>query len=163
MNKHKVIVFIVIIIFTLLIITNISDTSISDNVRIRVVANSNSTTDQNIKHECVNIIKSVINANDDINQITSKLKLLENKLSYISKRYNINIEVGLGKMEFPPKSLNAQLIPGGKYQTLYVLIGEAKGKNYWTLLYPEYFDISFEDINSGDVEFKFYFKEIFAK
>lgn len=163
MNKQKSIVFALIIIFALAIVTNTSNNNISENVRIRVVANSNSTTDQKIKYECVNIIKNIINANDDINQITNKLGIIENKLSYISKKYDTKIEVGLGKMDFPPKSLNGQLIPGGKYQTLYVLIGEAKGKNYWTLLYPEYFDISFEDIHSGDVEFKFYFKELFNK
>ena len=83
MNKQKSIVFALIIIFALAIVTNISNNNISENVRIRVVANSNSTTDQKIKYECVNIIKNIINANDDINQITNKLGTIENKLSYI--------------------------------------------------------------------------------
>ena len=55
MNKQKSIVFALIIIFALAIVTNISNNNISENVRIRVVANSNSTTDQKIKYECVNI------------------------------------------------------------------------------------------------------------
>lgn len=68
--------------------------------------------------------------------------------------------MNLGKNKFPPKSLNDEVIPGGTYESLVITIGRGEGNNYWTLLYPEYYGITFEDINTGEVEIKSYFWEL---
>ena len=160
-NKRKIIIIIVLILIGILFITN--QEKEYDNLRIRVIANSDSYIDQKIKYECVDILKNIINVNDTKEQINKKIIYIEKSLEEVEKKYKVEIETGINIMNFPPKTLNDKLIPGGDYETLYIKIGKAKGKNYWTLLYPEYFDISFEDIYTGDVEIKFFFKELLNK
>lgn len=153
---------IIIIIFIVLLILFINTDS-SQNIRIRVISNSDSDYDKMIKYECVEAIKSIIEANYSEKQIKESLTGIKSKLDIISNKYNKNIKLSFEKTKFPPKSLNEKIIEGGVYKTLLVRIGEAKGSNYWTLLYPEYFDISFDDIYSGEVEIKSFFYEQIKK
>lgn len=54
---------------------------------------------------------------------------------------------------FETKYYNDKIIQGGTYKTIVVTLGEGKGKNYWTILYPQYFNASFEDVNTGNVSY----------
>ena len=56
---------------------------------------------------------------------------------------------------FPPKSKNNTFTPPGKYKTLLIEIDNAKGSNWWSVLYPEFFNVDYEDFK--EVEFKWYF------
>lgn len=62
---------------------------------------------------------------------------------------------------FPAKSYNGEFIPSGTYYTLLITIGKGNGNNFWTLLYPEYFNISFEDNN--EIEYRSYIYDKFKK
>ena len=130
-----------------------------DNVRVRVIANSNSEVDQNIKDEVVLILKKIIKCDDTIEDIEDKFDLLKDELNSYSKKKNIKIDLSFNKTKFPSKILDGKLIEGGIYQTLLITIGEGKGSNYWSLLYPEYYGITFEDVNSDNIIVKFYIYE----
>lgn len=131
----------------------------NDELRIRVIANSNSSYDQMIKYEIVSIVKNEINPSDNKEIIVKKLPKLKSKIKEKIGDREIDIDVSIKKTYFPKKSLNGKIIPSGNYEALVIEIGEAKGKNWWTLLYPEYFNISYEDIESGEIEVKSYFFE----
>lgn len=131
----------------------------NDELRIRVIANSNSSYDQMIKYEIVSIVKNEINPSDNKEIIVKKLPKLKSKIKEKLGDREIDIDVSIKKTYFPKKSLNGKIIPSGNYEALVIEIGEAKGKNWWTLLYPEYFNISYEDIESGEIEVKSYFFE----
>ena len=139
-------IFILIII--LIVVGGIFSSLEESDMRIRVIANSNNYSDQSIKYEVVSIVKKNISPNDTKEKIIKKLPKLRSEIK---------------KEHFPKKSLNGKLIPEGNYKALVIEIGEAKGKNWWTLLYPEYFNITYEDIESGDVEVKSYLLEKFKK
>lgn len=135
----------------------------NEEFRIRVIANSDSSADQNQKMEVVNaLIKKINNYNDDniVNEIKSNLEELNREVKKVlgSSEYSIEIK----KLRFPPKQLNGEVIKGGKYKALVVIIGEGKGKNWWSLISPE-FSKGFEDIETKEVEFKFYFYEELKK
>jgi len=154
----KYIYIILIIIFIVLLIPKAED-----ELRIRVIANSNSEVDQELKMKVVSVLLEEINSYENENIIDEIKNNLENLDACIKrvlkdKEYNINIQ----KMRFPPKELNGEIIKGGKYLTLVVVIENGEGKNWWSLLSPS-FRTGFEDNETGDIEFKFYFYEEIKK
>lgn len=158
MKNKKCLIIIVIVI--LLGIFLINDNVDSKNIRIRVIGESNEEIDVKYKKECMKIIKSIININDTEKDVKNKMNKLKNEINNYSKKINKTIEVTYEKTKFPPKMLNDKLIEGGVYKTILVKIGEAKGNNCWALLYPEYFNFTFEDVKNGDVEIRWFLKEL---
>ena len=57
------------------------------------------------------------------------------------------------------KAYEEKIIQAGYYDTILITIDEGKGKNFWTLLYPEFFDISFDGEN--EIEYHSYFYDLF--
>ncbi|HHW62091.1 MAG TPA: stage II sporulation protein R, partial [Syntrophomonadaceae bacterium] len=50
--------------------------------------------------------------------------------------YDYPVEVQVGAYHFPDKTYGKMLFPAGEYDAVRVLIGEAKGKNWWCVLFP---------------------------
>jgi len=78
-------------------------------------------------------------------------------MARLGKSYPIDIELGI--FEFPTKVYGDLTFPAGSYQALNVKIGEAKGKNWWCVMFPP---LCFVDIAQGVVSEKTLeeFKEI---
>jgi hypothetical protein len=53
-----------------------------------------------------------------------------------------------------------KIIPSGSYQTLVITLGNGEGSNWWSLLYPEYFNLTYDDFK--EIEYKSYFLEKFS-
>ena len=137
---------------------NIS-TNISDSVfRLHVIANSDSSEDQNLKYKVRdNLLKymnelcrncstkeeaiELVNENRD-----SFKKIAVNTIKENSYSYNVNINIG--NFEFPTKTYGDISLPAGYYDALRVEIGEAKGQNWWCVMFPP---LCFVDISSGIV------------
>lgn len=156
----KIIVILIIGIFGYIIF---NQDNISDNIRIRVIANTNTEIDIYEKNKVVEIVKSVIKADDTEKDIEIKLDVLRKKINSYSKEINKNIKVEFKNTNFPAKSLNGEIIPRGVYKTLLITIGKGEGNNYWSLLYPEYYGITFEEIDSKNIIVESYFKKVFKK
>lgn len=121
--------------------------SISDKIlRFHVIANSDSDADQNVKlkvrdgvleylapyfescetkENCENI---VIDKKSDIKQKAEEILLREG--------FDETVNVELTNRYFPVKSYGNYTFPEGQYEALCIEIGEAKGKNWWCVLYP---------------------------
>lgn len=137
---------------------NIS-TNISDSVfRLHVIANSDSSEDQNLKYKVRdNLLKymnelcrncstkeeaiELVNENRD-----SFKKIAVNTIKENGYSYNVNINIG--NFEFPTKTYGDISLPAGYYDALRVEIGEAKGQNWWCVMFPP---LCFVDISSGIV------------
>lgn len=117
-------------------------------VRIRIIANSDSQIDQKMKMDVARHLKIILLETRD-------LSIIKKEVEYLISDYNCDYQVNVTYKDqrYEPKYIGDEIIPGGVYKTLVIEIGEAKGKNYWSMLYPEYFNVSFEEVNSGDVEF----------
>ena len=107
-----------------------------------VVINKNS----NRKDE--NIIKNNL---DDIEQI------VKNDTKNESYDYNINY----GYNYFPEKEYNGKKFNEGNYESLLITLGEAKGDNWWCILFPPLCLIEAEDKNTEEVEYSFFIEELF--
>jgi len=148
--------FIIIIIIMFVLFIMFTDTNDSTELRFRVIANSDSISDQNLKMKVVRQLQK-----EKISQ--NNLNIIKQKTEYIilSNNYNYKVDVCIRNEQFETKYYNNKIIEGGTYKTIVVTIGKGEGKNYWTILYPEYFNVSFEDVNTGNVTYDIWlFKKI---
>ena len=163
-SKIKMIFILSILLFLYTTICAISyaqsvSSDISESVfRLHVIANSNSTEDQNLKYtirdnllEYMNeICKTCYSKQEAINIVKqNQHKFKEIAINTINEQgysYNVNIEIG--NFEFPTKTYGDISLPAGFYDALKVEIGEAKGQNWWCVIFPP---LCFVDISSGIV------------
>ena len=62
--------------------------------------------------------------------------------------YDYCVNINIGNFEFPTKDYGDISLPAGYYDALRVEIGEAKGRNWWCVMFPP---LCFVDISSGVV------------
>lgn len=115
-------------------------------LRLHVLANSDLLEDQALKLEVKDEVLNLL-AEDfaEINDQEIAWQSLERKIPEIKlvaekviekSGYDYQVEVELGEHEFPTKSYGEVILPQGKYPSLRILIGEARGKNWWCVLFP---------------------------
>lgn len=113
-----------------------------DEIRFRVIANSNNVEDIIMKEKVVDELSNIIfkdGNRDSIKQnIINNLSTMENKIDSLfeNNNYNKSYNIIYGLNEFPKKEYNGKVYNEGLYESLVVEIGEAKGNNYWCFLYP---------------------------
>ena len=139
------------------------------SIRLRVIPNSNEAKDINIKEQVKDyletdiytILKDTNNIETARNIINNNLPKIENNIDNIFKdnNYNIPYQVNFGYNYFPEKTYQGKTYEAGDYESLVIYIGEAKGDNWWCVLFPNFCLI---DINE-DTEYKLYFKELINK
>lgn len=115
-------------------------------LRLHVVANSDSDEDQSLKLcvrdrviEYVEEIASGCQTLDETKKTVSENLdgIADAALKEISDRgYSYDVEVRLGKEEYPEKTYAALCFPSGEYLSLQVRIGDAAGQNWWCVLFP---------------------------
>lgn len=134
-------------------------TDISDSVfRLHVIANSDSNEDQSLKYKVRdNLLKYMNNICSDcsskqeaINLVTEHQEEFKHvALDTIKKEgYSYNVKINIGNFEFPTKQYGDISLPAGYYDALRVEIGEAKGRNWWCVMFPS---LCFIDVSSGIV------------
>ena len=62
--------------------------------------------------------------------------------------YNYDVNIKIGNFDFPTKNYGDISLPSGSYEALRVEIGEAKGQNWWCVMFPP---LCFIDVTSGIV------------
>lgn len=125
----------------------------SDELRLRIIANSNSEVDQTKKKE----IKEYLKNNLQEELVNLQLEKMQTKLEEAFPNDAIVVEKTV--VGYEAKTYQGKILPSGYYETILITIGEGKGKNFWTLLYPEFFNISFED--DHEIEYHSYFYDLF--
>ena len=126
--------------------------------RLHVIANSDTKEDQNLKYivrdNLIEYMNSIsLNAKnkeeamkianmhiDDFNEIARQ--------TIIDNGYNYDVHVEIGNFSFPTKTYGDISIPAGSYDALRVKIGEAKGQNWWCVMFPP---LCFVNVSSGIV------------
>ena len=139
----------------------------NESIRLRIIPNSNSSHDIIMKEKTTKEVMSVISDFDivDINssrqEILDNIDNVENKLTALfnENKYNEKFVIKFGLNEFPEKKYRGVKYEEGYYESLVVEIGEAKGNNYWCVLYPP---LCLIDENEG-VEYKSKVMEIINK
>jgi stage II sporulation protein R len=128
----------------------------ADAIRLRILANSDSGKDQEIKRQ----VRDAVNAQITlwVQELTSKEKakaVLQSKLPEIqgiaeevvaSKGSNQSVKVEFDKVQFPTKLYGEFLYPAGEYEAILITLGDGGGANWWCVLYPP---LCFLDFSNG--------------
>lgn len=115
-------------------------------LRLHVVANSDSEEDQALKlrvrDRVIDIANKVCADCDTVEDartvITAHLEDIADAAAdeIKSQGYRYDVEVSLGKEQYPRKTYASLCFPSGEYLSLQVRIGEAVGQNWWCVLFP---------------------------
>ena len=133
--------------------------NIADSVfRLHVIANSDSKEDQELKLKVrdellsyMNIISENSASKQEAMQIANEhkeefIQIAEKVIKENGYNYTVNVQVG--KADFPTKYYGDITLPAGTYDALKVQIGEAKGQNWWCVMFPP---LCFVDVSTGIV------------
>jgi len=133
-------------VFTLLQFLPINgEEQIYDNmIRLHVLANSDSEEDQNLKlkvRDALLLAVQSIEAKDcgeAYIKTSESLEMLQSiaEAKIKEEGYDYKVEVKLGQEEYPEREYDGFTLPKGTYTSLRVMIGEARGQNWWCVLYP---------------------------
>lgn len=142
-----------------------------DAIRIRVIPNSNSIYDQDMKakvkeelqNSMYSLLKDVKGVDDARKVINSNLKNIDNNINNLFKKenYNQTFDINFGLNYFPEKEYKGIKYEEGYYESLLVTIGEGAGDNWWCVLFPPLCLIEAEE--STEVEYTSFVKEMLNK
>ena len=165
--KNPKVKMVIILSFLLFIYTSICAISYAQNIsndiadsvfRLHVIANSDSKEDQDLKYIVRDDLLSYMNEicsncktkQEAIDIVTeNKDKFEEIAKSTIKEQgFSYDVRINIGNFEFPTKNYGDISLPAGLYDALRVEIGEAKGQNWWCVMFPP---LCFVDVTSGVV------------
>lgn len=164
-SKFKNLILLIFLLFIYIFISAQNYVSaVSNNLseavfRLHVLANSDSEEDQALK---LKVRDSLINY---MNSICSNCSTKEeaifiatehkNDFQKIAEKtiaengYDYPVKININTFYFPTKNYGDISLPAGYYDALRVEIGEAKGQNWWCVMFPS---LCFIDISSGIVD-----------
>lgn len=126
--------------------------------RLHVIANSDTKEDQDLKYivrdkliEYMDTLSQSCSSKEEVIKIAQDnlddfKQIAENTIR--EQGYSYPVEVEIGNFEFPTKTYGDISFPAGYYDALRIKIGEAKGKNWWCVMFPP---LCFVDVTTGIV------------
>lgn len=157
--------FVLLLLLTLFILVsalsyvNAVSTDISNSVfRLHVIANSDSEEDQALKLKVrdellsyMNILAKNCSSKEEVvalaNEHQEDFKSIAEKV-ICNNGFSYPVTIQIGESDFPTKTYGDISLPAGTYDALRVQIGEAKGKNWWCVMFPP---LCFVDVSTGVV------------
>ncbi len=138
-----------------------------ESIRLRVIANSNSTKDQAIKKEVSKRLVNKLRKNqketmeETRDYIKKELPTFERIISKTLQENQIDkdFKIQYGNNYFPKKEYDNIIYEEGEYESLVVSLGKGTGKNYWCVLFPP---LCFID-ETKNIQYKSWIKEIIEK
>lgn len=126
--------------------------------RLHVIANSDSKEDQDLKYkvrdkvlEYMNEISMACSSKEEVILLAEEHKEEFKKIAedvIKENGYDYTVNISIGNFDFPTKTYGDISLPAGEYDALRIEIGEAKGQNWWCVMFPP---LCFVDVTSGVV------------
>lgn len=114
-------------------------------IRFHIRANSDTTKDQEekmqVKKEVIAYLQPIMAKATNISEGRQLLLKHQNEIKekaeeVLKTTSNRKVTIYLTKEKFPTKSYGDMTFPPGEYEALRIDIGEAKGHNWWCVMYP---------------------------
>ncbi len=143
-------------------------------IRFRVIANSNSSKDQqnklivrdSIQKQMTDDLTSTKNIEEARILIASNLNKYNNLIEKTLQENNINSDfnINYGMNYFPKKVYKGVTYEAGNYESLVITLGDGLGKNWWCVMFPPLCLLEAEETEeTTEVEYKFFIKELIDK
>lgn len=167
MNK-TIIGVISVIIISLFLINKDTKFLVSEGISLRVIANSDSAFDQEMKLK----VKEKVQADlytllDKTTNLTEASRIIQSNLAKIDfnlkqylkeKNYNLDYVLDFGYYYYPGKEYKGVKYKGGYYESLLIKLGKGEGNNWWCILFPPLCLLEAEEATVP--EYKFWVKEV---
>lgn len=116
-------------------------------VRLQVVANSDLQSDQTVKLIVRDAVRSaarqILDGVEDSQSAFEALRAggpaLERAARNAARAAGFEgpVRVTVGESDFPDRVYAYSVVPAGRYRAVRVLLGEAAGRNWWCVIYPD--------------------------
>ena len=145
----------------------------NEAIRFRVIANSNTIYDQNIKVQLKNVVQNkifdIIRGTNTIEETRSKLKNNINDIDKVVKEtleklnYDQKYDINYGYNYFPKKEYKGIEYKDGNYESLVIKLGKGNGDNWWCVLFPPLCLVESDENDVSNAEYTLFIKEIIDK
>jgi stage II sporulation protein R len=175
MKKILVILLIILSAISFYGCTSISNSYLEDNelvyeeivdkiIRFHVIANSDTEEDQNLKLKVRDAVISYVydklknskSLDESREFINENKEIIEGIAKEVIQNngYNYQVTSSLSRENFPDKVYGDIIFPQGEYEAYRILIGEAKGQNWWCVMFPPlcFLDETKETIDTSNIK-----------
>lgn len=120
---------------------------ITDKVfRLHILANSNSDEDQKLKlevrdavlEECSYLFEECEDAQQSADAAEAEMEFIKATAEKViaENNYSYSVDCEVAEMHFDERVYDSVTMPAGEYLALRINIGEAKGRNWWCVMFP---------------------------
>lgn len=137
---------VVAILFSICSFAKTSEEIRSDVLRLHVIANSDTSVDQNLKlrlrdyilQEGNDIFNGSVNVENAVEKIEPVLPELEKSAkAFVNQAgFDYDVKISLSNEYFTTRTYETVTLPAGKYLALRVVIGSGEGHNWWCVMFP---------------------------
>lgn len=130
-------------------------------IRFHVLANSDSKEDQDLKLKVrdavIGYMTPILDNSKSLDESRELLKENQDEVVKIAEEvvksvgYDYSVTTELAMTNFPAKTYGNVTLPQGEYEAFRVLIGEAKGQNWWCVMFPP---LCFIDMTKGQISYE---------
>lgn len=116
-------------------------------LRLHIIANSNTDSDQELKLKIRDrILAESGGMFEGVTDVSEALQRAESNTDYYcdlaneviaENGFSYKAKASVGKCYFETREYDTFTLPAGYYESLIVSVGEAKGKNWWCVIFPE--------------------------
>ena len=134
------------IIFSICSFAKTSEEIRSDVLRLHVIANSDSSVDQNLKlrlrdyilQEGKDVFDGSVNVNNAVAKLEPRIGELEESANEFVKNsgFDYSVKITLSNEYFTTRTYDTVTLPAGKYLALRAVIGSGEGHNWWCVMFP---------------------------
>ncbi len=137
---------VVAILFSICSFAKTSEEIRSDVLRLHVIANSDTSVDQNLKlrlrdyilQEGKDIFNGSVNVENAVEKIEPVLPELEKSAKAFMNQagFDYDVKISLSNEYFTTRTYETVTLPAGQYLALRVVIGSGEGHNWWCVMFP---------------------------
>ena len=114
-------------------------------IRLHVIANSDSLSDQRLKLKVRDAVIAYMDDQDELSTVSETREHLESNLDRLetiangviaAEGYDYDAKAKLGVRYIPEKSYGDMTFPAGNYEALNITLGDGEGANWWCVVFP---------------------------
>lgn len=149
------------VIIIILLLICLLKPSKEEDIRVRIIPNSNSETDliikEKVKGEVIDFL--TLNYDEDRERFIKNINFNITTITSDLESKDINAKISLQKHNFYNKTYNGSSVKNEEVLTFLVVIDEGKGDNWWGSIYPNFLEMNSSEV----VEYRSLLKEIYSK
>lgn len=131
-------------------------------IRVRIIPNSDTSSDLEIKEKAKDITVCYLKEAYDKDYDVYLDNLSKTKKSFellLEKELHEDVKIQLGNHTLYNKTYNNSAVENTSEMTMYIVLGEGKGSNWWGTIYPEFLEVN----SSEEVRYESLILSIFKK